>query len=147
MTRAIAFTLLAACSVPVDDRLTEDYTQWGPPIEVAGSAPGHGNTIRRIYVNAEARASNQDFTLGAQPGSIIVKEIWSNNEGQPGTLNYLAIMRREDRIPISEPDGGWLFTRAEEPGGSEVHQGFCWGRCHVAAPFHGAFYDYRDPAP
>lgn len=40
-------------------------------------------------------------------------------------------------------DGGWLFTDADEPKGPETHFDFCWARCHVAAPYNGAWYDYR----
>jgi Cytochrome P460 len=133
----------AACKEPIDDRLTDDYTTW-KRIDVTGKAPGHADSYRVIYVNDMAADPAQDFNLGAQPGAIIVKEIRKNVDGEPGDLNYIAIMRRLDRTPISEAGGGWLFSRSEEPGGSEVHQDFCWARCHVAAPYNGAWYDYRD---
>jgi Cytochrome P460 len=142
--RIVWFVLLAAaCKEPIDDRLVEDYTTW-KRLDVTGKAPGHADTYRIIYVNDMAADSTQDFTLGAQPGAIIVKEIRGNEDGQPGDLGYIAIMRRLDRAPIGEAGGGWLFSRAEEPGGAEVHQDFCWARCHVAAPYNGAWYDYRD---
>ncbi len=40
-------------------------------------------------------------------------------------------------------DGGWLFTQADEPGGAETRPSYCWRRCHAAAPYAGAWYDYR----
>jgi Cytochrome P460 len=142
--RLVALAVLViACKEPIDDRITEDYTTW-KRIDVTGEAPGHADTYRIIYVNAIAADPMQDFTRGAQPGAVIVKEIRKNVDGEPGDLSYIAIMRRLDRAPISEAGGGWLFSRAEEPGGSEVHQDFCWARCHVAAPYNGAWYDYRD---
>jgi hypothetical protein len=142
MRLSIMLCLIVGCSEPIDERL-EDYTTW-KKVEVTGKAPGHADSYRVIYINDMAADAAQDFDMGAQPGSIIVKEIRKNDDGVAGDLNYIAIMRRIERRPISEPDGGWLFSRAEEPGGSEVHQDFCWTRCHVAAPFNGAWYDYRD---
>lgn len=144
--RVLFLVFLCACKEPIDDRLVDDYTTW-KRIDVVGTAPGHGDTYRIIYVDDVAADPLQDFTLGAQPGATIVKEIRDNDGGTPGALRYLAIMRRLERAPIGEPEGGWLFSRAGEPGGAETHQDLCWARCHVAAPFNGAWYDYRDALP
>lgn len=144
MARALLLVVIfAACKEPIDDRITEDYTAW-KRIDVTGKAPGHGETYRIIYINDIAADPTQDFDLGAQPGAIIVKEIRDEVAGEAGDLRYVAIMRRLERASISEAEGGWLFSRASTPGGSEVHQDLCWARCHVAAPYNGAWYDYRD---
>ena len=42
-----------------------------------------------------------------------------------------------------DDEGGWLFTETDGSTGPEQLFGFCWGRCHAAAPFNGAWYDYR----
>jgi hypothetical protein len=135
--------LMLGCKEPVSPEPPGDYTSW-KRIDVTGEAPGHGDSYRVIYVNALAADPAQDFTLGYQEGSIIVKEIRANADGQPGDLKYIALMRRDREITTALTDeGGWLFSRAEEPNGSEVHQGLCWSRCHLAAPYNGAWYDYR----
>lgn len=144
MKRAVLlFPIVIACSEPVSPEPLGDYTTW-KRIDVTGRAPGHADSYRIIYVNEVAADPAQDFTLGYVEGSVIVKEIRQNVDGQPGDLNYIAIMRRDREITTALADeGGWLFSRAEEPNSSEVHQGFCWSRCHVAAPYNGAWYDYR----
>jgi hypothetical protein len=35
-----------------------------------------------------------------------------------------------------------LFRSADEEGAQEVYRSLCWERCHVAAPYAGAFLDY-----
>jgi len=120
-----------------------DYTSW-KRVDATGPAPGHGTTYRVIYINDLAADPTQDFYLGYQLGSVIVKEIRDDDDGMPGALRYVAIMRRDREIATSgEEEGGWLFSRAETPGGEEKYQGLCWGRCHAAAPYNGAWYDYR----
>jgi hypothetical protein len=137
-------TGLAACSESVSPEPLGDYTTWRR-FDVTGEAPGHGTSYRVIYVNDVALDPAQDFELGYQEGSTIVKEIRDDASGVPGALRYVAIMRRDRTISSALTDeGGWLFSRAGEPGGSEVYQQLCWARCHVAAPYNGAWYDYRD---
>lgn len=132
-----------ACSEPVAPEPLGDYTTW-KRIDVTGKAPGHSDTYRIIYINPLAADPAQDLTLGYQLGSVIVKEIRDDNNGQAGDLRYIAIMRRDRAVMTALTDeGGWLFSETQEPNGSEVHKGTCWKRCHVAAPYNGAWYDYR----
>jgi len=118
----------------------DDYTDWSS-IETSGAIPGHGDTVRVIYVNDVARSYPHagEYALG----SVIVKEIHENDNGNPGALNYLAIMRRLDEAPDGgKIQGGWLFTRTSELGADEI-QGFtCWKKCHVQAPFAGTWFDH-----
>lgn len=133
---------MAGCGVPIDERLG-DYTGW-KRLDVTGSAPGHSDSYRVIYVNDIAADPAAPWELGYPLGSVIVKEIRDNDGGAPGDLRYVAIMRRLE--PITEAlvdDGGWLFSESPTIGGAETHYDFCWARCHVAAPYNGAFYDYR----
>lgn len=149
MKHLIATLALVGCSEPIDDRLTEDYTAWpdmgGLRLDVQGRAPGHADSYRIIYVNPIGADPLQPLTLGYQEGSIIVKEIRANDDGQPGDIDYIGIMRRIGPVDraLDDNDGGWLFSETDEPGGAEVHFDFCWARCHVAAPYNGAWYDYR----
>ena len=39
--------------------------------------------------------------------------------------------------------GGWYFTEVKGDG-PEEHYDFCFRRCHAAAPYNGAWLDYRD---
>jgi hypothetical protein len=135
---------LSACSESVSPEPLGDYTAWRR-FDVRGEAPGHDTSYRIIYVNDVALDPAQDFELGYQEGSTIVKEIRDDMDGAPGTLRYLAIMRRDRTITSALTDeGGWLFSSTDEPGGAEVYRSLCWARCHVAAPYNGAWYDYRD---
>lgn len=150
--RSVAFglSIVAACSEAVPDRIDEDYTAWpdqgGLRLDVQGRAPGHADSYRIIYVNPIGADPAQPLLIGYQEGSIIVKEIRANNDGQPGDLDYIAIMRRVGPVEAALVDeGGWLFTETDEPNGPEVYFGFCWARCHAAAPYNGAWYDYRRP--
>lgn len=139
----VTCVLAAGCSEPVSPEPLGDYTAW-KRIDVTGKAPGHADSYRVIYINDRAADPTQSLTLGYQEGSVVVKEIRDNVDGQPGDLRYIAIMRRDREIASALIDeGGWLYSRAEEPNGSEIHQGFCWSRCHAAAPYNGAWYDYR----
>lgn len=146
--RALATLLaLAGCAESVSPEPLGDYTQWpfegGATFTVDGFAPGHGDTIRVLYINPTARqapAISPSYPLG----STIVKEIRPNNGGQPGEITYLAIMRQVEAVDTAlTNEGGWLYSEQRPPGADEVHFGYCWARCHVAAPFNGAFYDYR----
>ena len=144
MKRA-ALLLLASCGIAVDVEPVTDYESWGPPIVVTGKAPGHADSYRAIYANDLARDSMQSFVLGYQEGSIFVKEVRDNNNGQPGDLNYVAIMRRIGQpTKAFEDKGGWLYTMADTAASEEKEFDFCWSRCHVAAPYNGAWYDYRE---
>jgi hypothetical protein len=112
---------------------------------VRGDAPGHSNSVRLIYANALATDPEQPFVFGYQEGSVIVKEIREDaGGGEPGALRYVGIMRRIGPIDASPDDeAGWLYTESEVPQGDEVEPTYCWSRCHVAAPYNGAWYDYR----
>lgn len=137
--------LLAACGIAVDEEPVGDYQSWGPPVIVTGKAPGHGDSYRAIYANDLARDPLQSFYLGYQEGAIFVKEIRDNNDGQPGDLRYLAIMRRIGPVTKALQDkGGWLYTRANDVSATEKEFDLCWSRCHLAAPYNGAWYDYRE---
>lgn len=138
---SLLYIALAACAQDVDVEPLGDYTTWGAPVRVAGDAPGHAGSIRFIYANPAARmATSLSPTYPA--GSIIVKEVFEDEAGEPGALRYLAIMRRIDTDYLDE--GGWLFTETLGPTGPEKYFNFCWARCHAAAPYTGAFYDYRE---
>lgn len=146
MQRRMSLSLVIAvgsCSEPVSPEPLGDYTTW-KRIDVTGRAPGHGDTYRIIYANDRAADPTWDLYLGYQEDSIVVKEIRTNEDGQPGALQYVAIMRRLGPIDTAlENQGGWLFSESDEPNGPETHADFCWNRCHVAAPYNGAWYDYR----
>jgi hypothetical protein len=139
---AFAISLGAGCTVVDTSDLDpiDDYTTWFS-IETSGKLPGHGDTVRVMYINDTARSYPH---TGEYPlGSVIVKEVRENDDGNPGPLNYLAIMRRLDEAPPSGTlEGGWLFTRSSELGADEI-QGFtCWKKCHVQAPYVGTWFDY-----
>lgn len=139
---ALAVGLASGCTVVDTSELAplDGYTDWYS-IETGGAIPGHGDTVRVIYVNDTARGYPH---TGEYPiGSVIVKEVRESDDGNPGDLNYLAIMRRLDEAPSGGTiEGGWLFTRASALGGDEV-QGFtCWNKCHVQAPYPGVWLDY-----
>ena len=149
-TTAACLVLVAACGVPLDDDIAPipaDYqTLWGPPVVVTGEAPGHADSYRAIYANELARDSMQSFDRGYQEGAIFVKEIRDNNDGEPGDLRYVAIMRRIGPPPKNalEDQGGWVYTQANDIDEEEKQFDFCWNRCHAAAPYNGAWYDYRE---
>jgi hypothetical protein len=146
----IAGALLSAvaCSESVSPEPLGDYEAWpamgGATYTVSGKAPGHGDTIRVIYVNPTA-ANAESISPSYPTGSTIVKEIRENENGVAGEIRYVAIMRREDTI-VTEglaDEGGWLFSEQRPKDAPEVYFGFCWARCHAAAAYNGAFYDYR----
>lgn len=142
MTRwCLAAIALAACAQDVDVEDLGDYQSWRAPIRVAGDAPGHSGSIRFIYANPTAGMATS-LSPTYPLGSIIVKEVFEHVNGEPGELRYLAIMRRIETDYLDE--GGWLFTETLGPTGPEKYFNFCWGRCHAAAPYQGAFYDYRE---
>ena len=135
--------LVAACKTPVSPEPIGDYTTW-KRIDVTGVAPGHSDTYRIIYINDVAANPTADLRLGFPLGSVIVKEIRENVDGTPGDINYIAMMRKVESPGTALTDeGGWLFTQSLQPGGDETYTSLCWNRCHVAAPYNGAWYDYR----
>jgi hypothetical protein len=134
---------LCACKEPVSPDPIGDYTAW-KRIDVTGPAPGHSDTYRIIYINDVAVNAGSNFRAGYPLGSVIVKEIRDNNNDTPGDIRYIAMMRKVEAVGTALVDeGGWLFTQSKEPGGSETYTSLCWNRCHVAAPYNGAWYDYR----
>lgn len=141
--RAPLLLLLAACGDPLDAGVVPfeqlDYTSW-KSTRVAGDAPGHAG-FRTIYVNDIARDATQSFTLGYQEGSILVKEVF--NDVARTDLRHVAVMRRIGATTTAlEDDAGWYFSEAPA-GGEENHFDFCFRRCHVSAPYNGAWFDYR----
>lgn len=155
MRLAIALSTIAlGCGETVDETFP-DYTNtaheegWMLSATVYGNAPGHSNSIRKIYTNAIARQpwlddDGQGYSVGYRVGSTIVKEVFDDDNGQPGGLRHIAIMRKQDDVQTSLLDeGGWLYTEAFELKGPEKYYDFCWARCHVAAPYNGAFSDFR----
>jgi Cytochrome P460 len=139
----VALLILAsACGDPVSPEPLGDYTTW-KRVDTYGELPGHGDSYRVIYINDTALT----YAGGAHPeGSVIVKEVRHRAGARgdaPGELRYLAIMRRLGPAPLAlEEEAGWLFTQTREIGGSEEYLSLCWNRCHVAAPYAGAFLDY-----
>lgn len=138
---AAAIAILAGCGEPVDAPPLGDYTTW-KRLVVDGPAPGHGDSVRIIYANDVAADPTYDLVGGYAEGAILVKEIHDHDDGVPTGLRYTAIMRRLPDEAWAD-EGGWLFTQIRASGGGEIHQDLCWFRCHVAAPYAGAWYDYR----
>jgi hypothetical protein len=130
----IALAVLGGCAQSVDVEPVGDYSSWYST-EVTGNAPGHSNSRRVIYVNPTARDA-PSLSPGYPEGSIFVKEVYELS----GELRYTAFMRR---IGALEDEGGWLYTEDSGAGTEEKYFPFCWSRCHVAAPYNGAWYDYR----
>jgi hypothetical protein len=142
--RVLALLALAACGDPLRDDVIPfdqlDYKTW-KHTEVAGDAPGHSG-FRTIYANTEAVDPTQSFRLGYQEGAILIKEVY--NDAARTDLRHTAVMRRIGAVTRAlENDGGWYYTEAKA-GGDEQHFDFCFRRCHVAAPYNGAWLDYRD---
>jgi hypothetical protein len=146
MLRVIAiFALtLAACFTEEVDTAglptIDGYADWARH-DFHGPLPGHGESWRSVFVNEVG----QSFGGGGRypRGTVLVKEVRDLKDGPaPGSLRYLAIMRKlgDD---VGEPtNGGWLFTSADRVGGPELQQDLCWNTCHQQAPLDGAFADY-----
>lgn len=146
MRGVIVLGLLAACGESLDAGVAPlaelDYQSWRS-FEVHGDAPGHSG-FRTIYANDLARDPEQSFVLGYQEGAILVKEVFDDVGGARGDLRHIAVMRRIGPVTRAfEDDGGWYFTEAPA-GGEEQHFDFCFRRCHAAAPYNGAWFDYRE---
>jgi hypothetical protein len=145
--KGFAFLLLVGCGEELRSDVTPveelDYKSWPNPVEVHGDAPGHTG-FRTIYANDIARDPTQSFTLGYQEGAIFVKEVFNDDGGVKGDLRHIAVMRRIGPVTKAfENEGGWYFTEVvgSDP---EKHFDFCFRRCHAAAPYNGAWLDYRD---
>lgn len=147
----IALASLVACGEDVTvEPLPADYHDTWKMLTVAGNAPGHSDSIRLIYANPIATTPRDPgleqgdvLEVGMPLGSVLVKEVYEDNDGEPGALRHIAIMRKlrpVNRVLIDE--GGWVFTEYEKPGDPEKSYDLCWGRCHAAAPYNGAWYDY-----
>ena len=138
----ITLVLAASCKVAVSPEPLGDYTSW-KRVDVTGEAPGHGDTYRIIYANDIAADPTAPLYVGYAEGSIIVKEIYANDAGEPGVLKSVVIMRRIGSVMTAlENQGGWLFSESQISHGAETQSDTCWNRCHVASPYNGAWYDY-----
>jgi hypothetical protein len=139
--RVALVVCLVACSEPLREDVepfTElDYKSW-KRLRIHGDAPGHAG-FRTIYANDRARDPAQSFVDGYQEGAIFIKEVF--NDAARTDRRHVAVMRR---IGPLDDDGGWYFTEAKGSG-PEEHFDFCFRRCHAAAPYNGAWFDYRDP--
>lgn len=146
MKRAVLLAMLAGCASEIADvEPVGDYTAW-KRIDTYGDAPGHGNTYRIIYINPVAELydvppveGQPTIPFGHKDGAIVVKEVRDRVSGGPGDLQVIEVMRYDTG---RAEDGGWLFTAASTPGGEETVKTFCWRRCHQAAPFGGAWFNY-----
>jgi hypothetical protein len=128
----------AACGdpVPADLESIAGYTSW-KKVETSGPAPGHGDTYRIIYANDTSQFFNGQYPVG----TVLVKEVYDRDGDGPGALRYVALMRQAGTTEIPD-EGGWLFTSADVPFADETHFSYCWNRCHVQAPYAGAWLDY-----
>jgi hypothetical protein len=142
-----ALAVTAGCaSDPLDLEPVGDYSGW-KQFATWGDTPGHGDTYRIIYANPDA----EKFGMPEPPAevfggeywttSIVVKEVYERIGDGPGALQIVEIMRRTSDKAY-ESSGGWLFSDAATPDGPETEKTFCWRRCHQAAPFAGAWFDY-----
>lgn len=136
MRFCIALALLAACGDQVSPPDLGDYQSWHR-VDAYGNIPGHGDSYRIIYVNPIARTSGT-----TERDATLVKEVHENNNGEPGALRIIEIMRKVTAGTDPADEGGWLFTQLPEVGGDEVHRDLCWARCHRQAPYAGAWFDY-----
>lgn len=120
------------------------YTEWHR-VDSTGPIAGHGDTYRVIYANERAREYGGAGRY--RPGTVLVKEIRQNLDGEPGDIIYFSVMRKLDPAsPGVTPgviiEGGWLFTIFDQLGDEEQYGPSCWGSCHVQAPIDGAWFDY-----
>ena len=142
MTRAtlsILAVVVGCAGSAADVEPLGDYTTW-KRIDTYGKTPGHGDSYRIIYVNDIAETYVAGSPEGYPDGSIFVKQVHDRVGDQAGELRVIEIMRSTGQ-PLAD-DGGFIFTAASEVGGEETAKSFCWRRCHQAAPFQGAWFDY-----
>lgn len=132
--RVLALVLVASCGDEVSPPDLGDYQSWHR-VDTFGEVPGHGDSYRIIYVNDIARTAGT-----TERDATLVKEVHENDDGQPGALRIIEVMRKV--TPGTDPadEGGWLFTQLKD--GGEIHLDLCWSRCHRQAPFAGAWFDY-----
>lgn len=141
---ALALLGAAGCASDVDTsglEPTGDYRDWYR-LDATGEAPGHGDTYRIMYANDTARSFDG---AGLYPtGTVIIKEVYDNDDGQPGELRYIALMRKlEEAPPGGELQGrGWLFTMKSDEGASETYRERCWTTCHQNSPYDGTFFNW-----
>lgn len=145
MRSILALLVLAACKQDIDvSELPpiDDYRSWTRIGPFVGPIPGHGDSVRPVYVNDVARSYPH---AGRYPvGSAIVKEILSPE----GDLRYVAVMRKIGEEPWDTPpegipsNGGWVFTQLTD--GEEKAWDLCWATCHRQAPWDGAWFDYGE---
>lgn len=142
----ILLLLLGACGDTIDTTglaPLDGYRDW-TAFELTGEVPGHGSGRRVVYVNDVGRMYTHAGRY--RPGTVIVKDIFESEDGT-GEPDYISVMRKiagDDPAAEGLPlDGGWLFTLIED--GDEVYYDFCWARCHQAASYDGAWYDYGAP--
>jgi hypothetical protein len=137
----VVLAAIAGCtSDPLDIEPVGDYSGW-KQFATWGQTPGHGDTYRIIYANPAAETFDR-VNVGEYPvDSVVVKEVYERIGNGPGALQIVEIMRRANDKAY-EGSGGWLFSDAETPSGPETEKTFCWRRCHQAAPFAGAWFDY-----
>ena len=150
MKRLVLIALLAGCAETVDPEglpSVADFDQWHQ-VELRGEVPFHGDGCRWVWVNDVGRAYGHAGKY--KPGTVFVKQIWEHGECGDGDADYTSVMRRiawEDPVAEGLPlQDEWLFTDiVGEPGDAEEHYEYCWLRCHRAAPWNGAWYDYGAP--
>jgi hypothetical protein len=136
---------LAACGTSVDPAglpSIEGYTDWyREQPDDTKEVPGHGDSIRRIYVND----IGVDHLGGKyQIGTVFVKEVHNRDGLTPTDLRYLAVMRKVgDDADVNAPVyGGWVFTELSSADAEETSRESCWSTCHRQAPYDGAWYDH-----
>jgi hypothetical protein len=148
MTRALAVALafsLAGCAAEVDTSDLpdiSDYRSW-PSFEVSGELPGHGDTVREIFVNdlAQSWSGAGEYPLG----TVIIKDVYERKGSERGSLSYIAVMRKLDQSQVpggGELQGGWLFTMLADEDSAEANNLRCYETCHVAAPNDSSFFDF-----
>jgi hypothetical protein len=143
--RWLALLLLAACAPEIDPNADtglsiHGYRTWHSTLALTGEIPGHGDTLRRIYVNDVALGYPHG---GRYPiGTVIVKRIMNEDE----SLKYTAVMRKVGDGTDLPTDDGWLFTffTGDRDEGTETQSDGCWQSCHKAGPWDGAWFDYGE---
>jgi hypothetical protein len=145
MRRLLLALCCLGCGTEIDPAglpSIEGYESWHK-VEVSGFVPGHGDTVRLIFVNDRARTYPHAGRYAV--GTVIVKEVRERTAGGgPGALMHLNIMRKlTDDEPAAVPvDRGWVFT--DRRGGKEVQKDSCWQQCHRQGPFDYAWFDYGE---
>jgi hypothetical protein len=117
MVAVVAGLAAGACGESISPEALGDYENpdagWYR-IETYGPAPGHGDTYRIIYANPVAHTSGTT-TLGATLVKEVFDDIVTGDQHAPGSLRYVAIMRKVRGGISVEDDGGWLFSQSDLP--------------------------------